>query len=63
MTPSSFSQLIVANAPDPRTTLCAVPLSALYHSLRRYVEMDPNLPLTLLDQKHSGKKLALITNS
>mmetsp|Transcript_9338 Transcript_9338/g.14729 ORF Transcript_9338/g.14729 Transcript_9338/m.14729 type:complete len:773 (+) Transcript_9338:291-2609(+) len=29
----------------------------------RYVEFDPDLPLTLLDQKHAGKKLALVTNS
>ncbi len=29
----------------------------------RFVELDPELPLTLLDQRHSGKKLALITNS
>lgn len=29
----------------------------------RYVELDPELPLTLLDQRGSGKKLALITNS
>ena len=29
----------------------------------RFVELDPDLPLALLDQRHSGKKLALITNS
>ena len=29
----------------------------------RFVELDPDLPLTLLDQKQSGKRLALITNS
>lgn len=29
----------------------------------RFVEMDPELPLTLLDQKVAGKKLLLITNS
>ena len=29
----------------------------------RFVELDPNAPLTLLDQRHAGKKLLLITNS
>ena len=29
----------------------------------RYVDLDPEVPLTLLDQKHSGKKVVLITNS
>ncbi len=29
----------------------------------RFVELDPELPLTLLDLKHSGKALMLITNS
>lgn len=29
----------------------------------RYVELDPETPLALLDQKKSGKKLMLITNS
>eukprot|EP00291_Cryptomonas_curvata_P028460 CAMPEP_0172206706 /NCGR_PEP_ID=MMETSP1050-20130122/33378_1 /TAXON_ID=233186 /ORGANISM="Cryptomonas curvata, Strain CCAP979/52" /LENGTH=585 /DNA_ID=CAMNT_0012885841 /DNA_START=309 /DNA_END=2064 /DNA_ORIENTATION=+ len=29
----------------------------------RYVELDEDLPRTLLDQKEAGKKLALITNS
>jgi FMN phosphatase YigB (HAD superfamily) len=29
----------------------------------RFVEPDPELPLTLLDQQHAGKKLLLITNS
>jgi HAD superfamily 5'-nucleotidase-like hydrolase len=29
----------------------------------KFVELDPNVPLTLLDQKHSGKRLLLITNS
>jgi HAD superfamily 5'-nucleotidase-like hydrolase len=29
----------------------------------RYVDLDPNVPLTLLDQKNAGKKLLLITNS
>jgi len=29
----------------------------------RYVEFDSELPLTLLDQREAGKKLALITNS
>jgi HAD superfamily 5'-nucleotidase-like hydrolase len=28
-----------------------------------YVELDPELPLALLDLRHSGKKLLLITNS
>lgn len=28
-----------------------------------YVKLDPELPLTLLDQRHAGKKLLLITNS
>jgi len=29
----------------------------------RFVELDPDIVLTLLDQKHAGKKLLLITNS
>ncbi len=29
----------------------------------RFVVLDPEVPLTLLDQKHAGKKLLLITNS
>ncbi len=29
----------------------------------RFVELDPELPLALLDQRHAGKKLLLITNS
>lgn len=29
----------------------------------RFVELDPEIPLTLLDQKNSGKKLLLVTNS
>ncbi len=29
----------------------------------RYVMLDPETPLALLDQKHAGKKLLLITNS
>ncbi len=29
----------------------------------RYVELDPELPLALLDLKHAGKRLMLITNS
>ncbi len=29
----------------------------------RFVELDPELPLALLDLRHSGKKLAIITNS
>lgn len=29
----------------------------------QFVEVDPELPLTLLDQKHADKKLLLITNS
>jgi len=29
----------------------------------RFVDLDPNLPLALLDQRHAGKKLLLITNS
>jgi HAD superfamily 5'-nucleotidase-like hydrolase len=29
----------------------------------RFVELDPELPLALLDQKHAGKKLLVITNS
>lgn len=29
----------------------------------RFVELDPDLPLTLLDQQRAGKKLLLITNS
>ena len=28
-----------------------------------YVDLDPDVPLTLLDQKNAGKKLLLITNS
>ncbi len=30
---------------------------------KRFVELDPEMPLTLLDQKESGKKVLLITNS
>ncbi len=29
----------------------------------RFVELDPDLPLTLMDQRHAGKKVLLITNS
>jgi 5'-nucleotidase len=29
----------------------------------RFVDLDPEIPLALLDQKYSGKKLLLITNS
>ena len=29
----------------------------------RFVELDPELPLTLLDQKRAGKRLLLVTNS
>lgn len=29
----------------------------------RFVELDPETPLALLDQKHAGKKLMIITNS
>jgi len=29
----------------------------------RFIELDPDLPLTLLDQQYAGKKLLLITNS
>ncbi len=29
----------------------------------RFVVLDPELPLTLLDQRHAGKRLLLITNS
>jgi 5'-nucleotidase len=29
----------------------------------RFVELDPELPLTLLDQKQAGKRLLLVTNS
>ncbi|HUJ73853.1 MAG TPA: HAD-IG family 5'-nucleotidase, partial [bacterium] len=29
----------------------------------RFVELDPELPLTLLDQKRAGKRMLLITNS
>ncbi len=29
----------------------------------RFVELDPEIPLTLLDQRNAGKKLLLITNS
>jgi hypothetical protein len=29
----------------------------------RFIILDPDLPLTLLDQRHAGKKLLLITNS
>jgi HAD superfamily 5'-nucleotidase-like hydrolase len=30
---------------------------------QRYVELDPEMPLALLDQKRAGKRLILITNS
>lgn len=29
----------------------------------RFVELDPDVPLTLLDQRHAGKTLLLVTNS
>ena len=29
----------------------------------RFVVLDPEIPLTLLDQRHAGKKLMLVTNS
>lgn len=29
----------------------------------RFVELDPDTPLALLDQRHTGKKLLLVTNS
>jgi HAD superfamily 5'-nucleotidase-like hydrolase len=29
----------------------------------RFVELDPEVPLTLLDQKYAGKRLLLVTNS
>jgi 5'-nucleotidase len=29
----------------------------------KFVQLDPDVPLALLDQRHSGKKLLLITNS
>ncbi|MDH3569560.1 MAG: HAD-IG family 5'-nucleotidase, partial [Gemmatimonadota bacterium] len=29
----------------------------------RFVDRDPDIPLTLLDQRHAGKKLMVITNS
>jgi HAD superfamily 5'-nucleotidase-like hydrolase len=29
----------------------------------RFVELDPEVPLALLDQKHAGKRLLLVTNS
>jgi HAD superfamily 5'-nucleotidase-like hydrolase len=29
----------------------------------RFIELDPDLPLTLLDQRHADKKILLITNS
>lgn len=32
-------------------------------SPERFVDTDPDLPLALLDQKHAGKKLLLVTNS
>ena len=32
-------------------------------SPERFVDADPDLPLALLDQKHAGKKLLLVTNS
>ena len=30
---------------------------------KSFVDLDPDMPLALLDQKRSGKKLLLITNS
>ncbi len=29
----------------------------------RYIDVDPDVPMTLLDQRHAGKKVLLITNS
>lgn len=35
----------------------------IVHNPERFVNLDPEMPLTLLDQKRAGKKLLLITNS
>ena len=35
----------------------------IINSPDRFVELDPEMPLSLLDQKESGKKVLLITNS
>ena len=37
--------------------------SAIVADPDRFVDLDPDLPLTLLDQKRSGKLLLLVTNS
>ncbi|MEM7676915.1 MAG: HAD-IG family 5'-nucleotidase, partial [Myxococcota bacterium] len=37
--------------------------SEIVNQPERFVELDPDVPLALLDQYHSGKKLLLITNS
>jgi HAD superfamily 5'-nucleotidase-like hydrolase len=36
---------------------------AIIQTPERFVQLDPEMPLTLLDQKRAGKKLLLITNS
>ncbi len=36
---------------------------AIVQNPERFVKLDPEMPLTLLDQKRAGKKLLLITNS
>ncbi|WP_208427001.1 HAD-IG family 5'-nucleotidase [Salinibacter sp.] len=36
---------------------------AIVQHPERFVDLDPQMPLTLLDQKRAGKKLLLITNS
>lgn len=35
----------------------------IVQSPERFVDADPEMPLALLDQKHAGKKLLLVTNS
>lgn len=37
--------------------------SEIIKNPERFVELDPELPLALLDMKQSGKQLLLITNS
>jgi HAD superfamily 5'-nucleotidase-like hydrolase len=54
--------LIVRNAID-ETHVEGLLKAEIIADPDRFVELDPELPITLLDQKHAGKKLLLITNS
>jgi len=46
-----------------RTHVEGLMKSDIIKNLEQYVEIDPELPITLLEQKAAGKVLLLITNS